>query len=68
MIIIVTVFMFLSINIFSALLKAHLNSRLTGEGAKMSLPSRAQNIVMLVNINPIVSINVECKCVVVETG
>ena len=67
MIIIVTVFMFLGINLLRALLKAHLNPRLTAR-AKMSLPSRGQNIVMLVNINPIVSINVECKCVVVETG
>ena len=54
-------------SLLRALLKDHLNSRLTAR-AKMSLPSRAQNVVMLVNINPLVSINVECKCVVVETG
>ena len=45
--------MFLGINLLRALLKAHLNARLTAR-AKMSLPSQTQNIVMLVNINPIV--------------
>ena len=51
-IIIVTEFMFLSINIFWALLRAHFNPRLTAR-AKMSL-SRAQNIFMPANINSIV--------------
>ena len=51
-IIIVIEFMFLGINIFWALLRAHFNPRLTA-GAKMSL-SRAQNIFMLANINSIV--------------
>ena len=59
--------MFLGINLLRVHLQAHFNPRLTAR-AKMSLPSRAQNIVMLVNINPIVSINVECESVVVETG
>ena len=44
--------MFLGINIFGALLRAHFNRRLTAR-AKMSL-SRAQNIFMLANINSIV--------------
>ena len=48
-IIIAIVFMFLGINIFWALLRAHFNPRLTAP-AKMSL-SRAQNIFMSVNIN-----------------
>ena len=51
-IIIVIEFMFLGINIFWALLRAHFNPRLTAR-AKMSL-SRAQNIFMLANINSIV--------------
>ena len=45
-------FMFLGINIFWALLRAHFNPRLTAR-AKMSL-SRAQNIFMPKNINSIV--------------
>ena len=48
-IIIVTQFMFLGINIIWALLRAHFNPRLTA-WAKMSL-SRAQNIFMPANIN-----------------
>ena len=44
--------MFLGINIFWALLRAHFNPRLTAR-AKMSL-SRAQNIFMPANINSIV--------------
>ena len=52
MIIIVIEFMFLGINIFWTLLRAHFNPRLTAQ-AKMSL-SRAQNIFMPVNINSIV--------------
>ena len=51
-IIIVIEFMFLGINIFWALLRAHFNPRLTAR-AKMSL-SRAQNIFMPANINHIV--------------
>ena len=51
-IIIVIEFMFLGINIFWALLRAHFNPRLKAE-AKMSL-SRAQSIFMPVNINSIV--------------
>ena len=51
-IIIVIEFMFLGINMFWALLRAHFNPRLTAR-AKMSL-SRAQNIFMLANINSIV--------------
>ena len=51
-IIIVIEFMFLGINIFWALLRAHFNPRLTAR-AKMSL-SRAQNIYIPVNINSIV--------------
>ena len=51
-IIIVTEFMFLGINIFWDLLRAHFNPRLTDRG-KMSL-SRAQNIFMPANINSIV--------------
>ena len=46
--------MFLGINIFWALLRAHFNPRLTAR-AKMSL-SRAQNIFMLAKINSIVSL------------
>ena len=42
-------FMFLGINIFGALLNAHLNPSLMAR-AKMSL-SRAQNIFILANIN-----------------
>ena len=48
-IIIVIEFMFLGINIFWALLRAHFNPRLMAR-AKMSL-SQAQNIFMPVNIN-----------------
>ena len=51
-IIIVIEFMFLGINIFWALLRAHFNPRLTAR-AKMSL-SRAQNIFMPANMNSIV--------------
>ena len=51
-IIIVIEFMFLGINIFWALLRAHFNPRLTAQ-AKVSL-SRAQNIFIPVNINSIV--------------
>ena len=52
MIIIVIEFMFLGINIFWALLRAHFNPGLTAR-AKMSL-SRAQHIFMPANINSIV--------------
>ena len=52
MIIIVIEFMFLGINIFWALLRAHFNPRLTAR-AKTSL-SRAQNIFMPTNINSVV--------------
>ena len=55
-IMIVIEFMFLGINIFWALLRAHFNPRLTAR-AKMSL-SRAQNINMPANINSIVLLNV----------
>ena len=51
-IIIVIEFIFLGINIFRALLRAHFNPRLTA-WAKMSL-SRAENIFMPANINSIV--------------
>ena len=51
-IIIVIAFMFLGINIFWALLRAHFNPRLTAR-AKMSL-TRAQNIFTPANINSIV--------------
>ena len=51
-IIIVIEFMFLGINMFWALLRAHFNPRLTAR-AKMSL-SRAQNIFMPANINSVV--------------
>ena len=51
-IIIVIEFMFLGINIFWALLRAHFNPRLTARG-KFSL-SRAQNMFMPANINSIV--------------
>ena len=51
-IIIVIEFMFLGINMFWALLRAHFNPCLTAQ-AKMSL-SRAQNIPIPVNINSIV--------------
>ena len=51
-IIIVIEFMFLGINMFWALLRAHFNPRLTAR-AKMSL-SRAQNIFMPANMNSIV--------------
>ena len=53
-IIIVIEFMFLGINIFWALLRAHFNPRLKAR-AKMSL-SRVQNIFMPANINSIVLI------------
>ena len=52
-IIIVIEFMFLGINIFWALLRAHFNPRLMAR-AKVSL-SWAQNIFMPANINSIVS-------------
>ena len=55
-IIIVIEFMFLGINIFRALLRAHFNPRLTAR-AKTSL-SRAQNIFMPVNVNSIVLLDV----------
>ena len=51
-IIIVIEFMFVGINIFWALLRAHFNPRLTAR-AKTSL-SRAQNIFMPTNINSVV--------------
>ena len=54
-IIIVIEFMFLGINIFWALLRAHFNPHLTAR-AKMGL-SRAQNIFMPANINSIVLLN-----------
>ena len=47
--------MFLGINIFRALLKAHFSPRLAAR-AKMSL-SRAQTIFMPANINSIVIVN-----------
>ena len=56
-IIIVIEFMFLGINIFWALLRAHFNPRLTAR-AKMSL-SRAQNIFMPANVNSIVLLPTE---------
>ena len=52
-IIIIIVFMFLGLNIFRALLRAHFSPRLA---AKMSL-SRAQNIFRPANINSIVIVN-----------
>ena len=55
-IIIVIEFMFLGINIFWALLRAHFNPHLTAR-AKMSL-SRAKNIFMTANINSIVLLDV----------
>ena len=55
---IVIEFMFLGINIFWALLRAHFNSRLTAR-AKMS-PSRAQNTFMPANINAIVLLLSRC--------
>ena len=54
-IIIIIVFMFLGLNIFRALLRAHFSPRLAAQ-AKMSL-SRAQNIFMPANINSIVIVN-----------
>ena len=54
-IIIVIEFMFLGINMFWALLRAHFNPRLTAR-ANMSL-SRAEKIFMPANINSIVLIN-----------
>ena len=54
-IIIVIEFMYLAINISSALLRAHFNAHLTAR-AKMSL-SRAQNIFFPENINSIVLLN-----------
>ena len=54
-IIIIIVFMFLGLNIFRALLKAHFSPSLAAR-AKMS-PSRAQNIFMPANINSIVIVN-----------
>ena len=53
-VIIVIEFMFLGMNIFWALLRAHFKPRLTPR-AKMSL-SRRQNIIMPANINSIVLI------------
>ena len=53
--IIMIVFMFLGLNIFRALLRAHFSPRLAAR-AKMSL-SRAQNIFMPANINSIVIVN-----------
>ena len=58
-IIIVTEFMFLDINVFWALLRAHFNPRLTAR-AKMSL-SRAENIFMPANINSIVLLLSPCR-------
>ena len=55
-IIIVIEFMFLGINIFWALLRAHFNPHLTAR-AKMSL-SQAKNTFMPANINSIVLLNV----------
>ena len=52
-IIIIIVFMFLGLNIFRTLLRAHFSPRLA---AKMSL-SRAQNIFRPANINFIVIVN-----------
>ena len=46
-------FMFLGINVFCALLRAHFNPCLVAQ-AKMGM-SRAQNIFMPANINPTVS-------------
>ena len=66
MIIIVIEFMFLGINIFWALLRAHFNPRLTAR-AKMSL-SRAQNIFMPANINSIVLITFLVKCLTIKWG
>ena len=57
-IMIVTEFMFLGINMFWALLRAHFNPRLMAQ-AKMSL-NRAQNIFMPANINSIVLLPVNC--------
>ena len=54
-IITIIVFMFLGLNIFRALLRAHFSPRLAAR-AKMSL-SRAQNIFMPANINSIVIVN-----------
>ena len=57
-IMIVIEFMFLGINMFWALLRAHFNPHLTAQ-AKMSL-NRAQNMFMPVNINSIVLLPVNC--------
>ena len=59
-IILVIEFMFLGINLFWVLLRAHFNPRLTAR-AKMSL-SRAQNIFMPANINSIV-LFVDCRTI-----
>ena len=59
MIIIVIEFMFLGINIFWALLRAHFNPRLTAR-AKMSV-SRAQNIFMPKNINSVVLLSSQLR-------
>ena len=59
-IIIVKEFMFLGINIFWVLLRAHFNPRLTAR-AKMSL-SRAQNIFMPATINStVLLLNLGCS-------
>ena len=58
-IIIVIEFMFLGIDIFWALLRAHFNPRLTAR-AKMSL-IRAQNIFLPANINSIVLLLSLCR-------
>ena len=58
-IIIVIEFMFLGINIFWALLRAHFNPRLTAR-AKMTL-SRSQNIFMPADINSIVLLTLPFK-------
>ena len=58
-IIIVIEFMFLGINMFWALLRAHFNPHLTAR-AKMSL-SRAQNIFMPKNIKSIVLLLSLCR-------
>ena len=60
-IIIVIEFMFLGINIFWALLRAHFNPRLTGR-AKVGL-SRAQNIFVPGNINSIVLLFVDISVI-----
>ena len=63
-IIIIIEFMFLGINIFWALLRAHFNPRLKAR-AKMSL-SRAQNIFMPENINSIVLLTLKFRAKIKE--